>query len=722
MDGVMEVAVGRYHSLALRGDGSLWAWGDNYLGQLGIGVEGGKEDRTVFYEGTDRDKPTLVMEGVAAIAASGVHSLAIKEDGSLWAWGNNTTGELGDSTRTTRYAPVKVMDGVAAVAAGEYHSLALRWDGGLWAWGDNSCGQLGDGDTRTRHAPVRIMDGVTAVAAGGYHSLALREDGGLWAWGYNSDGQLGDAVYNGELGDCDKGADLDRPVKILDGVTAIAAGYNHSLAIKEDGSLWAWGGNWSGQLGDGGGNNRDLPLKVMDGVVAVAAGHSYSLAIKEDGSLWVWGYDNYWQLRDGAYGGDEDDFDEGIDKYKPVMVVEDILPPAPRTDLPESYPDLPAMGVPAAPTSLALSLPTQRVALAAGGYHSLAVKGDGGLWAWGDNYYGQLGIGTHGGDDKGFDEGIDQDRPVWVMDGVTAVAAGYHSLALREDGGLWAWGRNYYGGLGDGTSDDSAFPSLVMDGVVAVAAGSYHSLALRGDGGLWAWGGNGNGQLGDGAKGELYSPELVLDGVVAVAAGGVHSLAIRWDGSLWAWGHGYYGQLGDGGDDTRFTAIKVMDDVVAVAAGYYHSLALRGDGSLWAWGRNSEGQLGDGTRETRRAPVRVMDNVTAMAAGVDHSLAIRDDGSLWAWGDNYYAQLYESAKGRGLGVFEEGVDQDRPGWVMDDVTEVAAGEFFSLALRGDGSLWAWGDNHCGQLGVGAYGGEHEAFDEGIDQDRPARVW
>jgi alpha-tubulin suppressor-like RCC1 family protein len=231
-----------YFSLAITTDGSLWAWGANNYGQLG--------DGTV----TERLSPVPVLEngsfmtGISEVAAGGYHSLALKSDGSLWAWGYNSHGQLGDGTTLNRRSavPVRVngfpMTGVAAMAANLEHSLAIKSDGSLWAWGANNYGQLGDGTTTDRYSPVPVLDngipmtGVVAAAAGGYHSLALKSDGSLWAWGDNTEGQLGNNTLS------------LIPIPVIEGgfpmtgVAAVAAGVLHSLALKTDGSLWAWGG------------------------------------------------------------------------------------------------------------------------------------------------------------------------------------------------------------------------------------------------------------------------------------------------------------------------------------------------------------------------------------------------------------------------------------------------------------------------------------------------
>ena len=321
----VNMSASTSHTIATKNDGSLWAWGYNSYGQLGDGTT------------TNKTTPIKIMDNVVSTSASRYHSLAIKNDGSLWAWGRNSYGQLGDGTTTNKTTPVKIMDNVVSTSAGLYHSLAIKNDGSLWAWGYNNCGQLGDGTTTNKTTPVKIMDNVVSTSAGLYHSLAIKNDGSLWAWGYNNCGQLGDGTTTNKT----------TPVKIMDNVVSTSAGLYHSLAIKNDGSLWAWGLNANGQLGDGTTTNKNTPVKIMDNVVSTSTGYYHSLAIKNDGSLWAWGKNSDGQLGDGTT----------TNKNTPVKIMDGVI------------------------------------STSTGYYHSLAIKNDGSLWAWGDNYYGQLGVG-----------------------------------------------------------------------------------------------------------------------------------------------------------------------------------------------------------------------------------------------------------------------------------------------------------------------------------------
>ncbi len=346
-------------------------------------------------------------------------------------------------------------------------------------------------------------------------------------------------------------------------------------------------------------------------------------------------------------------------------------------------------------TGLPVCAPLAATVLAGGSTFSARIKQDGTLWTWGSNGNGQLGDGTR----------LHRAYPLQVrgLSGVTAIAlGGSHTLALRQDGTLWAWGYNGYGQLGDGTttSNGRVYPGTVpgLSDVTAMAGGSGHTVALRQDGTVWAWGRNDYGQLGDGTDTQRLSPVNVpgLSGVTSLAAGLVHTVALRQDGTVWAWGHNGFGQLGDGTTTRRTSPAQVpgLSGVTAIAAWNGHALALRQDGTLWAWGRNDYGQIGDGTKTNRLSPTQVpgLSGVTTMAAGHSHTVALRQDGTVWAWGDNGFGQLGDGT------LIEHLSPMQVPG--LSGVTTLASGSHYVLALRQDGTLWAWGDNGFGQLGDG----------------------
>jgi len=269
LSNVIAVAVGSGHSLFLKSDGSLWGVGDDSFGQLG---DGGN-----YRYGSPpgpRQIEQIVSNSVTTIAAGQFHSLFIKSDGSLWGMGMNAYGQLGDGNPASPQFypdydsftnwPVKIIpSNVVAVAAGRGHSLFLKSDGSLWAMGWNAYGQLGDGSFNYTNLPELIVaSNVTTIAAGGYHSLFLKSDGSLWAMGRNFKGQLGNGNYSNDATalNC-----TNQPEQIVaSNVVAIAAGQNHSLFLKADGSLWGMGDNYYGQLGDGFVDYNTMPIPGVD--------------------------------------------------------------------------------------------------------------------------------------------------------------------------------------------------------------------------------------------------------------------------------------------------------------------------------------------------------------------------------------------------------------------------------------------------------------------------
>ncbi|MBI5187374.1 MAG: chitobiase/beta-hexosaminidase C-terminal domain-containing protein [Nitrospinae bacterium] len=340
------------------------------------------------------------------------HTLAFKSTGSIWAWGWNAAGQLGDGTTTDRISPVQVatgLTGISAMEGGWSFTVALKNDGTVWAWGNNGAGELGNGSTTNSSSPVQVtsLTGITAIAVGMGHSLALKSDGTVWAWGYNgfAPGLLGDGTTTNR----------STPVQVsgLTGVVAIDVGYYHSLALKSDGTVWAWGSNTSGQLGDGSTTSRSTPVQVsgLTGVNIIGAGGTYSLAVKTNGTVWAWGSNTSGELGDGTG----------------TVVGQRLTPSAAATGL------------------------TGVTALACAHQHTLALKSDGTVWAWGSNTSGQLGDGST----------TIRYSPVQVsgLSSVTAVARGYQfSLALKSDGTVWGWGVGGMGQFGNGTTTNSYTP------------------------------------------------------------------------------------------------------------------------------------------------------------------------------------------------------------------------------------------------------------------------
>jgi len=333
----MTIEAGGGHTLAIRTDGTLWVWGRNEFGQLGLG------------DGTNRLIPTQVGTDAnwSRIAADNFHSLAVRTDGTLWAWGRNNFGQLGLNDTTHRLIPTQVGTDTnwSRVAAGLNHTLAIRTDGTLWVWGANESGQLGLNDTINRHIPTQVGTDTnwSRVEASSGHTLAIRTDGTLWVWGRNNGGQLG-------LNDT-----TNRHIPTRVGTdtnwSRVAAGSGHTLAIRTDGTLWAWGANESGQLGLNDITRRLVPTRVGTDTnwSRVAAGSGHTLAIRTDGTLWAWGANESGQL--------------GLND-----ITRRLVPTRVGTD-------------------------NNWIGITGGNFHTLAIRTDGTLWAWGSNDSGRLGLG-----------------------------------------------------------------------------------------------------------------------------------------------------------------------------------------------------------------------------------------------------------------------------------------------------------------------------------------
>jgi alpha-tubulin suppressor-like RCC1 family protein len=573
-----DLAAGARNGLALKRDGTVWMWGDNQDGSLGDGLT--TPASTVYGPVVSTPIQVPGLGDVVAVAAGYGHSLALKSDGTVWAWGFNGHGQLGDGTTETRKTPFQVsgLAGVVKIAAGDAHSVAVKGDGTVWAWGSNVGGQLGDGTTTDRLSPVQVssLSGTATVAAGRFHNLALKDDGTVWAWGDDQFGQLGEAA---ELQPGPSEAQLG-PLQVggLTGVTKIAAGLTHSLALKSDGTLWAWGDNSVGELGDGQVRasdwpDRSTPVKVsgLAGVAAIAGGDYQSLAVTGDGAVWAWGFN--------------------------VKGIADGMPPYTLTPVQVSG----LSGVVSVTSGVAL----ERDLDFGDSYYHLAVCDDGSLWKWSvPRIGGPIPAGP---------------APMAELSDVRMAAASVNqNLALKRDGRVWEWGIGGPKEHWPGAPEPRPTPSQVsgLTDVVAVAADN-HSLALKRDGTVWAWGPNSLGQLGDGTRTERATPVQVA-GLSDVAAIDTrrgegflgtypHSVALKNDGTVWEWPIWEWPiNWPDGPKSLTPVQVAGLTDIVAVAEGGGHSLALKRDGTVWAWGQNLSGQLGVRTFAILTTPVQVV--------------------------------------------------------------------------------------------------------------------
>jgi len=616
------------------------------------------------------------LSGISAIATGNDHSCALTVEGGVKCWGINNYGQLGDGTTSNRTLPVDVLGlttGVVAISAGESHTCARTAAGGVKCWGNNSAGQLGDGTTSNNTIPFDVLGlatGVAAISAGGSHSCALTAAGEVMCWGWNAYGQLGNGTVEGSAW----------PVLVsgLAGTTsAISAGSAHTCALDAAGGARCWGYNHSGQLGDGTTTDRSTPTGVLglgDGVAAISAGQTHTCARTSAGGAKCWGGNGDGQLGDG--------------------------------------------------TNLDRAVPGDVIGLASG---VAAIDAGGGVY----EYFGGLA-------------------------GILKIEVS-QSCVLTLAGGVRCWGNNSYGQLGLGDLANRSTPADVPGstvGMTAVAGGGRHSCALTPQGTVSCWGYKAT--LGASATTTTVSEVAGLaSGVTAVAAGAGHNCAVTTTGAVKCWGLNNYGELGDGTTATRLVPADVSgiaNGVTAIAASsalyvvptgmgrgreyaLSHSCALTSAGGVKCWGVNSYGQLGDGTTTTRLSPVDVpglAGGVRAVATGYDHTCVLTSSGGVRCWGRSTWLTptdlpLFGSgnlaiASGgteacalTAAGGVKCGIDYPTnvPGLASGVVAisignsneplaspSAYTGVSHKCALAVSGGLKCWGNNNHGQLGDG----------------------
>lgn len=657
------------------------------------------------------------------IAAGFEFTVTLAPDGTVWTWGNNASGQLGNGTNTNSSVPVQVsgLTNVIAVGAGFYHALALKADGTVWGWGRNSSGQLGQGgtDTVNRNVPVQVvsLSGVGSIACGGYSSYAItRPSSQLFAWGYNNNGQVGNGT---------SGPNVFSPVFILSGVRKVVGGGLHALALRMDGTLSGWGFNSSGQVGDNTTIQKVSPVAVTgvtDKFIDVAAGCFHSIALRTNGLVYTWGDDSKGQLGNGATGSVSQPTPNGNSAWRVSAGYEHSL-------IYWFYGqtwfagDLASGQGLASPSTVSTTFQpigshyTRPQAVVSGqGRHVALVKSNGSILTWGTNADGQLGNGVTNSGTTATEQTVNLR---WTLDRFIQVVAGdQHSAALRADGTVWTWGSDGTGQLGnDAASASSSVPVQVtsLSDVIDLAAGSNHTLALNSSGVVSAWGYDLYGQLGDNdvTNTNKFVPVTVASqpfGVRTIGAGGIHSYLVAYDGCR-VYGFGYNGNgalaLGNYTSVIRVPTISGFSEVLEIDGGWVNTVALLVTGQMRTSGFGTYGQLGinsSATSNTVQTPwqssasaLPPMDNILSVNAGAYHVTSNRTSGATRSWGYNDSGQV-----GNGVAL------SPSPGSVLAPVGTGLSGKMvsagpqgnFSLILLAGGTVTAVGDDTYGQLGNG----------------------
>ena len=754
---IAKTVSGTDFTLALKADGTVWTWGYNGYGQLGLG------------DNSNRYRPTQInIENVVDIAAGNNHALLVTADGKVYSFGSNSYGQLGRTGNTYTPQEIPNLENIEKVSAGNYHSMAIDKEGNVYTWGYNQNGQLGDGTRISNSIPTKIkLTNITKIATKNNTSAAIDGDGNLYTWGYNSYGQQGISIDN---------IYTPRKVPTLEQIIDIAVENNTIIVLDKKGEVLSSGYNTYGNLGNNATQTRKSFDKVIEkyetittgegeetqttttpiylsGVKSIQAGNEFAVAIKEDGTAISWGYNGYSQSSNGTttnnllpvdlkYGKDK----ENIDKIINVSAGEGTI---------------------------------------------VVVREDGKVWTIGKNYSGQLGnssavnsnefvciskpvllfeetpirikgIGQNKNAKVNMSQGFnllyttieDTDLTYQIKNEkiatveettgkITAVKKGktavtvtdkksgettsadvyvlgeedvtfpqietqnYSTVTLKSNGEIWSYGYNGYGQLGTGDTTYKVLPTYTgINNITQISLGGTHTLALDTEGHVWSWGYNGYGELGNGTttssteKVQVKSPdgEGVLENIVAISAGNYHSIALDKDGNVYTWGYNGYGQLGLGNTTNTVLPVKVddLEGIIKIEAGNYTSYVIDNNNHLWSTGYNYYGELGNGSTSNRSkfTQIQTLENVSDVSASETNStIVLLSDGTVWGFGNNTNNQL--TTVGGATPQQLKG-----PDGMLKDITSISVGYYTGYAITSEEKVLAWGLNNYSQLASG----------------------
>ncbi len=599
------------------------------------------------------------------------------------------------TTGVTASAAQANKPGVKTIAAGENFSLVIKSDMTLWAAGDNSHGQLGLGGKVDSSEGGKVMSNVLMVEADGETAFAIDAAGVLYGWGDNTYGQVAPsqaAQY------------IYTPTKIMEDVIEVSAGTGHTVALTSDGTAYGWGSNAGGELGFTANEKNNASMKLMTGIRDVAAGDGFTLLVTDSGKLYTSGLNDSGQLGTGNYRS----------QY-----------------------------------TFTASSVTGIEAADAGDSHSLLLTETGKVMAAGLNENGQIGGGSG--------SRVNSFTTLSVSGAYAVFAGGNSSAAVTDNGKLYVWGANDNGQLQNNSSKDVTAPKSVASGIISIALGDYHSIALRTDGKISAAGSGMNGELFTSTGSAVLKPAKVMEDIVEYSAGKDHSAAIDIKGNLYTWGNNDCGQLGLGDLVSRNkpTKVKLSEEAINVWCGDKVTFVQTADLRVYAFGDNSDGMLGmDTDSKTVNSPKgnfmlydysdleiyfgkgyavalisgdaygwgrntsgRLCDlgklvvdptmltsevgNIVELALGDSHVLALTKDGEVYGWGSNGSSQLCNSIDG----IFTDVpvlIEIQTPRKTAAAIRHISAAGNHNMVVDVDDTVWVWGANSNGQLGVSEY--------------------
>ena len=681
---VKQIACGMYHTAVLKNDGTVWTCGYNTGGQLGI-AEGESTSKIYSFEQANG------IENVKQIACNNYTTLALKEDNSLWATGNNTQGALGLNAEIIGTDNKFQTDEDWYVEEIDYsYARVIAYDvnlSGTYAFFNNSnypiCIAFDDESTIT--IPANDV-GVTTITST-YVKLYLYSDEG-WPLEnmYNEDetafvtAQENFAIY--EYSEATKIYNfIEVTENINNDVEQVICGGYHTAIIKNGSDIYVTGQNTSGELGLGDTENRTnfvLMYEIKDYEELISEIEEYEEIVDTNTN-------RLYELM--SKGGYDVDSSMNLDSLLDLLELSGI-----------SIPDIRQ--------------------IVCGSNYTFVLKNDGSIWSCGRNNYGQLGLNDT--DNKTTFTQVTTN----INNDVSQIACGqYHTFVLKNDGSIWSCGANGNGtlGLGD-TTDRTTFTQVttnINNDVKQIACNSYHTFILKNDGSLWSCGNNDYGQLGlndtDNKTTFTQVTTNINNDVSQIACGNYYTFILKTDGSVWSCGANSDGELGlgtsgSGTNRTTFTQVttNINNDVKQIACGHAHVIILKTDGSIYSCGLNEDGQLGLGDTTDRTTFTQVTtntDNVKQISCGYYHTVILKNDGSLWSCGWNEDGQL-----GTGLDASssnKKSFTQVTTN-INNDVKQISCGNNHTFIVKNDDTIWSCGYNYYGQLGLGT-SDSHDTF-------------
>lgn len=694
---IVEVQAGLKHSVALDTLGQVYSWGNGANGKLGHGDE------------DDRHHPTLVeaiaRKKVIRIACGSDCSACLNDSGEIYTWGVGRYGNLGHGTNNVEMVP-RVVDALIGkkmiyLSLGSKHTVSLekgenKGDGNLvWAWGSGSDGRLGRSSDAGEFRPVMLTalkdEDVVHISAGETHTLAISRSGSIFSWGSGDYGKLGHGdtatVFAPKL------IDELKHVK----VRLCSAGSFHSLAISQQGQLFAWGGGSYGKLGHGDNINQIIPREVdkIESVIALKATTFHSAIVTSVSNMYLCGYGGNGRLGNGSSAS--------VNVFSLLRNLKnEIMVESAKVEAVTAKGEITLMDV----------MQTREIVSAAlGGFHSIIVTDQGLIYAFGDGRCGQLGINMEGLKRNEKREKLEP-KLVPGLTNAKAVASGTnHTLSISKDGKIWSWGRGQGGVLGHGDVTDQVEPRMLRTlshkTVVNCSASEMHSACCTDEGELWTWGTSDFGKLGHGELNDETTPRMVtaMDGkkVIQVACGFSHTVClVDSTRDVYAWGSGNKGKLGTGDQINRYEPTLIIGlkrrNIKEIRSGAFFTLALSDKGNVYSWGANDLGQIGrrpmpefePGLIEELRSV-----KVKMIACGEGHAMVLTEGNEVYSWGNNAYGQL-------GHGNRDAEKLPKRIDFLLEhEIKTIACGSNHSMVVTADGQLLVWGNGANGRLGLGS---------------------